>query len=134
MSSMTRIAFLLPMLLGSAALAQLAQNRPATPVTSPVVAASAVADINYALGDWRRLRASEGYNFADYARFLIANPGWPEEAKMRRWAEKRMVPGESAVTVISFFRSEAPKTGRRTGHRRRSGPERPAAHGGRVSA
>ena len=111
MSSMTRIAFLLPLLLGSAALAQLAQNRPATPVTSPAATASAVADINYALGDWRRLRASEGYRFADYARFLIANPGWPEEARMRRWAEKRMVPGESPVTVISFFRSEAPKTG-----------------------
>ncbi|HJS40496.1 MAG TPA: lytic transglycosylase domain-containing protein [Sphingomicrobium sp.] len=107
---MRRIAYLLPLVIGSAALAQLAQNRPATPVTSSA-AASAVTDINYALADWRRLRTSGGYRFADYARFLIANPDWPEETKLRRWAEKAMVPGENPVTVISFFRSEAPKTG-----------------------
>ncbi|HET9335539.1 MAG TPA: lytic transglycosylase domain-containing protein, partial [Sphingomicrobium sp.] len=107
---MRSIAYLLPLVIGSAALAQLAQNRPATPVTSSA-AASAVTDINYALADWRRLRTSQGYRFADYARFLIANPDWPEETKLRRWAEKAMVPGENPVTVISFFRSEAPKTG-----------------------
>jgi len=33
--------------------------------------------IGYALADWRRLRSSNGYAFADYARFLAANPDWP---------------------------------------------------------
>ena len=112
MSSMRHFAFLVPLVIGSAAIAQFAQTRPAAPVTSPApTSAAAVNDINYALGDWRRLRAAEGYRFADYARFLIANPGWPDEAKMRRWAEKAMVPGENALTVISFFRTEPPRSG-----------------------
>ena len=116
MSSMRRIAFLFPLVIGSAALAQLAQPRPAASTTSPVAAAAAVTDINYALGDWRRLRSSEGYRFADYARFLVSNPGWPEEAKLRRWAEKAMVPGENPLQVLSFFKSDLPKTGK--GHAR----------------
>jgi soluble lytic murein transglycosylase len=109
MSSMRRIAFLVPLVIGSAALAQLAQT--ASPAPSAASASAAAYDINYALADWRRLRAAEGYRFADYARFLNANPGWPDEAKMRRWAEKAMVPGESPVTVITFFRTELPKSG-----------------------
>jgi len=111
MSSMRPIAFLVPLAIGSAALAQYAQTRPATPVGSPAAAAVAVNDINYALGDWRRLRASQGYRFADYARFLNANPGWPGEAAMRRSAERAMVPGENALTVIAFFRNKLPETG-----------------------
>ena len=116
MSSMRPIAFLVPLVIGSAALAQLAQTRPAAPARPPAAAATAAYDINYALADWRRLRASQGYRFADYARFLNANPGWPDESRMRRWAEKAMVPGENAVTIVSFFRSQPPETG--NGHAR----------------
>jgi len=117
MSSMRRIAFLVPLVIGSAALAQLAQTTSPQPAyTAAPAAASSVTDINYAIGDWRRLRASEGYRFSDYARFLISNPGWPEETKMRRWAERAMVPGENPLTVISFFKSELPKSG--NGHAR----------------
>ena len=120
MSSMRHAAFLIPLVIGSAAVAQLAQTRPATPVIAaatqaPALApasAAAVADINYSLGHWRRLRASQGYRFSDYAGFLNANPDWPEETKMRRWAENAMVPGEHAVTVLTFFRSKAPTTGK----------------------
>ena len=111
MSSMRHIVYLIPLVVGSAALAQLAQNRPAPPVYPAAASAAAVTDINYAIADWRRLRASEGYRFADYARFLIANPRWPEETKIRRWAERAMVAGENPVTVTSFFRSELPKSG-----------------------
>jgi soluble lytic murein transglycosylase len=111
MSSMRHFIYLVPLVVGSTALAQLAQNRPAAPVYSAPAPAVAVADINYSLADWRRLRAAEGYRFADYARFLIANPGWPDETKIRRWAERAMVPGEHALTVLSFFRTELPKTG-----------------------
>src|SRR6185295_11546399 len=46
-----------------------------------------------------------------YARFLIANPGWPEEDKLRRWAERAMRPGENAATVLAFFAHEPPTTG-----------------------
>src|SRR5436190_22695264 len=110
MSSMRPFAFLIPLIIGSAALAQLAQTSPAPSYPAPS-AAAAVSDINYAIGDWRRLRMSEGYRFADYARFLISNPGWPEETKLRRWAEKAMVPGENPATVIAFFKSDLPSTG-----------------------
>jgi len=112
MSSMRKIAFVIPLVIGSAAIAQLVQTDLARPAVVPAsIGSSAVNDINYSLADWRRLRAAEGYRFADYARFLISNPGWPEETKMRRWAEKAMVPGENALQVISFFRSDPPKTG-----------------------
>ncbi|MEO6256306.1 MAG: lytic transglycosylase domain-containing protein [Sphingomicrobium sp.] len=68
-------------------------------------------DINWALGDWRRLRQNNNYAFADYARFLIANPGWPGETTLRRVAEQAMRPGENSVTVLNFFRDQQPTTG-----------------------
>ena len=74
-------------------------------------AAPAASNVGYALNDWRRLRQSSGYSFADYARFLVANPGWPDESKMRRWAEKAMRPGEVPATVIAFFATEKPTSG-----------------------
>jgi soluble lytic murein transglycosylase len=67
--------------------------------------------VGYALNDWRRLRQSSGYSFADYAAFLIANPNWPDESRMRGWAERAMRPGENAATVIAFFAKEKPRTG-----------------------
>ncbi|MEO6580613.1 MAG: lytic transglycosylase domain-containing protein [Sphingomicrobium sp.] len=80
---------------------------------APAYAAPAVsqADINYALADWRRLRASDGYAFADYARFLIANPDWPDDNRLRNVAEKQMRAGEYGPTVIAFFRTDKPRTG-----------------------
>jgi soluble lytic murein transglycosylase len=72
---------------------------------------SAAYDINYALADWRRLKASDGYTFADYARFVNANPGWPSENTIRRSAEKAMRPGENANTVLAFFRATEPQSG-----------------------
>ena len=112
MSSMRRTAYLLPLLLG-AATAGSAQ----VPVYSqPVAQAYSAYPVGYALNDWRRLRQSSGYSFADYARFLISNPGWPEDAKLRRWAEAAMRPGENPATVINFFAFEKPRTG--TGYAR----------------
>ncbi|HYC94499.1 MAG TPA: transglycosylase SLT domain-containing protein, partial [Sphingomicrobium sp.] len=89
------------------------QQRSPAPAAAPAPAVSqaAVHDINYALADWRRLRQSSGYAFADYARFLNANPGWPGESGLRRSAEKQMRPGEQANAVLTFFRSDEPTTG-----------------------
>ena len=69
------------------------------------------ASVGYSLNDWRRLRQSNGYSFADYARFLIANADWPEETKLRRWAERQMRAGENPATVIAFFANEKPMSG-----------------------
>ena len=101
---MWRIAWSVPVLLG-AATASAQYSTPA--VYAPAYSAQSVSS---AIGDWRRLRQSNGYSFADYARFLIANPDWPEESRMRGWAEKAMQPGENAATVLAFFAKDPPTT------------------------
>ena len=118
MSSMRRLALLtiLAAAPGGSALAQ-SQADPLAPAYAPaynpVYAAPSAAqvDINYAIADWRRLRASDGYAFADYARFLNANPGWPDDSRLRGVAERQMRPGEFGPMVIAFFRAERPRTG-----------------------
>src|SRR6185312_7865092 len=64
-----------------------------------------------ALDWWRALRKSDNYSFADYARFLIANPDWPDSKRMRSWAEQAMKPGENGPTVVAFFAKDKPETG-----------------------
>jgi len=110
MSSMTRMALLLTGLLGSAAIASSAQLLlPAQP--RPVAPAPYPGDVNGAIQDWRRLRQSNGYAFADYARFILGNPDWPGETAMRRAAEKAMRPGENPATVLAFFQTDKPTSG-----------------------
>ena len=106
MRSMTIFVPLLLSAVAGAAVQPVIQTASPRPTVSPAVA----QDINYALADWRRLRSASGYAFADYARFVTANPGWPGESALRRNAEKQMRPGENALTVISFFRTDEPTT------------------------
>ena len=103
---MWRAALTIPLLLTGLTSAS-AQYASTPAYVSPQNASS----VSYAIGDWRRLRQSSGYAFADYARFVIANPGWPGEATLRRWAENAMRPGENPATVIAFFANEKPRTG-----------------------
>ncbi len=107
MSSMWRFAVILPVLLTTGA-STAAQYAAPAPAYAP---AQASVNVGYALNDWRRLRQSSGYSFADYARFLIFNAGWPEETKLRRWAERAMRPGENPATVLSFYAAEKPASG-----------------------
>lgn len=107
MSSMWRAAAILPVLL---TLAPSSSAQYAAPYNNAPTQYS-VSTVSYALDDWRRLRQSSGYSFADYARFLIPNRGWPEDSKLRGWAEKAMRPGENATTVIAFFNGDKPTTG-----------------------
>ena len=108
---MSRIAFLVPIFLTTAAGA--AMQVGLVPVTSPapMPSYSVGSEIDYALAEWRQLRGSDGYAFSDYARFIMANPGWPSENAMRRTAEKSMRPGETSATVIGFFQAVQPVTG-----------------------
>ena len=111
---MKSVGIIIPLLLSTVAVAAVQQSKfGATPVAASVQATTAAAqsDINYALADWRRLRQASGYAFADYARFLNANPGWPGESTIRRNAEKQMRQGENANTVLAFFRTDEPTTG-----------------------
>ncbi len=107
MSSMWRAAAILPVLL---ALAPSSSAQYAAPYANASTPYSATT-VSYSLDDWRRLRQSSGYSFTDYARFLIPNPGWPEDSKLRTWAEKAMRPGENATTVMAFFAAKKPTTG-----------------------
>src|SRR5262245_8721818 len=103
MSSMWRIGWSVPFVLAATTAASAQYS--AQPNYATAYAASSVSS---SIGDWRRLRQSNGYAFADYARFLIANPGWPDEDKLRLWAERAMRPGENATTVLAFFAKEPP--------------------------
>lgn len=109
MSSMWRTAMIIPVLLATAPLSSAQYAAPTTYSAAP--GAVAAPSVGYALNDWRRLRQSSGYSFADYAAFLITNPGWPDDTRMRGWAEKAMNPGENAATVIAFFAKDKPGTG-----------------------
>ena len=107
MSSMWRAALILPVML---AFAPASSAQYGTPGNSYGYA-PATASISSALNDWRQLRQSSGYAFSDYARFLIPYRRWPDEDRMRGWAEKAMRPGENPTTVIAFFTSDKPTTG-----------------------
>jgi len=109
MSSMWRAAVLVSVLLATAPSSSAQYAAPTTYAGAPSV--TSAPSVAYALDQWRRLRQSNGYSFADYASFLIANPDWPDGSRMRRWAEAAMRPGENAATVIAFFAREKPETG-----------------------
>jgi soluble lytic murein transglycosylase len=107
MSSMWRLAAILPVLLAMAP----SSSAQAPASYAPAYAAVPAPSVATSIRDWRVLRQSSNYRFADYARFLIANPGWPDDARMRRWAEKAMQPGENAATVLAFYATDKPDTG-----------------------
>ena len=107
MSSMWRAAVIIPLLLAAAASSSAQYSAPAV---YPALQANAPS-VASSLEQWRALRQSADYRFADYASFVIANPDWPDATRMRGWAEKAMQPGENAATVLAFFATENPKTG-----------------------
>ena len=118
MQSMSRTAMLLPVLLSISASGSAQGVAPQLPVGIPAPQAPAAtyvqpssSSIAWSISDWRRLRQGGNFSFADYARFLIYNPGWPGEAAMRRDAERAMRPGEVPATVLAFFRDKQPTTG-----------------------
>ena len=109
MSSMWRFAVMGPVLLATAPLSSAQYAAPTTYAAAPGY--TTAPSVAYALDQWRRLRQSNGYSFADYANFLILNPDWPDASRMRGWAEKAMRSGENAQTVLAFFAREKPETG-----------------------
>ncbi|MDP3905625.1 lytic transglycosylase domain-containing protein [Novosphingobium sp.] len=43
-----------------------------------------------AISRWKLLSASERFTFADYSGFMLSYPGFPEEPKLRNWAERAL--------------------------------------------
>ena len=107
MSSMWRVAAIVPLLLGTVPSSSAQYSAPTSYAAQPAYAANVASSIN----QWRTLRQSSGYRFSDYASFLIANPDWPDVARMRGWAEKAMQPAENAATVLAFFAAKKPQSG-----------------------
>src|SRR5206468_8906710 len=107
MSSMWRAILLGSVMLAVAPASSAQYSAPAAPAASPYAA----QNVAYSLSEWRNLRQGSNYRFADYARFVIANPDWPDVERMRGWAEKAMQPGENSATVLAFFAADKPKTG-----------------------
>src|SRR5947209_4813135 len=107
MSSMWRVAVIIPVLLATAPSSSAQYAPPASYAAAPAPAANVASSLEL----WRTLRQSSGYRFSDYAGFLIANPDWPDAARMRGWAEKAMQPGENPATVVAFFATKKPATG-----------------------
>jgi soluble lytic murein transglycosylase len=107
MSSMWRAAVIIPVLLATAPSSSAQYAAPVGYVVAPTAAPSVASSIDL----WRTLRQSSNYRFVDYANFLIVNPDWPDEARMRGWAEKAMQPGENAATVLAFYAFDKPRSG-----------------------
>lgn len=69
------------------------------------------AAIVSAINQWRALQQSDGLGFSSYASFIIANPGWPGEDRMRRLAETGINPDSfDPNQVIAFFTRFPPRT------------------------
>ena len=72
--------------------------------------ASANASLSAAITEWRSLSQTKTAPFDSYARFMLAHPGWPGEATMRRNAEAALGQGNySASIAVAFFRRFPPQ-------------------------
>ncbi|QNE33282.1 lytic transglycosylase domain-containing protein [Sphingomonas sp. NBWT7] len=64
-----------------------------------------------AIAQWRALQQTDSLPFDSYAGFLMAHPGWPNEAANRRAAEKQAGTGYATPgSVVAYFRRFPPQT------------------------
>ncbi len=69
------------------------------------------AQVRSAIDTWRRLASSDASSFSSYADFLLAYPGWPDEAKMRGNAERLVDPDlDDPGRIMRFFTRFPPNT------------------------
>ena len=107
MSSMVRNALIAALLVSAPALATpaLAQDGRAG-----LVAAQPGA-VSFAISRWEQLQASPNFTFEDYASFLLSYPGFPDEDKLRGYAESRLAQEYAAPErVLAYFDRHPPLT------------------------
>ncbi len=69
------------------------------------------ASIAATVAQWRALQQTDALPFDSYAGFVMAHPGWPNEAANRRAAERQAVAGTgSAGNIVAFFRRYPPQS------------------------
>ncbi|MEP6785173.1 MAG: transglycosylase SLT domain-containing protein [Sphingomonadales bacterium] len=67
--------------------------------------------LSVAISEWNSLRQSDALPFSSYARFLVAHPGWPGEAALRKSAERALrTDAEDPNLVAAYFTRYAPTT------------------------
>jgi soluble lytic murein transglycosylase len=107
-SSMTKLLFA-GLVLAAAAPAAAQDLLAAPPTRSAVVSSS--AGLSSAVAQWNAIRQSDALPFSSYADFLIAHPGWPNEAALRKSAERALQPDVASPSiVIAFFTRYPPQT------------------------
>ncbi|HUD95778.1 lytic transglycosylase domain-containing protein [Sphingobium sp.] len=75
------------------------------------------ASIAGTISQWRALQQSDGLGASTYASFILINPGWPGEDRMRRLAETGINPDSyDPAQVTAFFARFPARTA--TGHAR----------------
>ncbi len=64
-----------------------------------------------ALAQWKALQQTDSLPFDSYAGFLLAHPGWPNEAANRRAAERQAASGNAApASLVRYFRRFPPQS------------------------
>ena len=64
-----------------------------------------------AIQRWKLLTSSDRFSFTDYASFMLSYPGFPEEAKLRGWAERAVERDYSEPSrLAAYFDRFAPLT------------------------
>ena len=113
MSSMAR-RILVTALIASAAFGAphaVAQDSQGSAARASLVAAQPSPQIASAISRWEQLSASPNFTFQDYASFLMTWPGFPDEAKLRGYAEERLAQEyANPSSVIAFFDRFPPLT------------------------
>ena len=73
--------------------------------------ASSRGDMAQAIARWENLTSSNRFSFNDYSSFLLTYPGFPEEAKLRGYAESALDrDAPQASQVIAYFQKFPPLT------------------------
>lgn len=72
--------------------------------------------VHQSIDRWRQLIATDGMGFSAYSGFLLTYPGYPQEEKIRAFAEKALlVESPTPETVIAFFDRYPPLTSEAAG-------------------
>lgn len=72
------------------------------------VGASSDPAISGTISQWRALQQNDGLGFSTYAGFIMANPGWPGEDRMRRLAETGINPDSYDPRQVAAFFARFP--------------------------
>ncbi len=113
MSSMTRRFIASTSILAAALAAPAVVSAQDLLAPQPRQSAQAVNDsaLSVAISEWNSLRQSDALPFSSYARFLVAHPGWPGDAALRKSAERALrTDAEDPNLVVSYFNRYSPTT------------------------